>query len=233
MTKPARAASKTVLAVEDDQAIRELLEHNLSREGYTVESAEDGRQGLQLARTKLPDLIILDLMLPEMNGVEVCRELRADRATREIPVLMLTARSEESDQLIGFSVGADDFVTKPFSVKVLLERVRVLLSRRPAATEHETIRLHGLELDRFAHEVRRDDQALPLTPTEYRLLEALMRQPGRAFSRPDLLDQAIGEDTIVLERTIDVHIRSLRAKLGDLERIIETVRGVGYRLARE
>jgi two-component system phosphate regulon response regulator PhoB len=148
---------------------------------------------------------------------------------------MLTAKSEETDQIIGFSVGADDYVTKPFSVKVLMQRVRVLLSRRPASAEpgEDTVEWHGIRLDRVAHQVTCEDKPLPLTPTEYRLLETMIRQPGRAFTRHDLLRAAVGNDTIVLERTVDVHIRSLRQKLGDAAAAIETVRGIGYRFARE
>jgi len=228
-------SKRNVLVIEDDSAIAEVLEYNLEREGYDVERSSDGRDGLRLARSLTPDLVILDLMLPGIDGIEICRELRADKSTRHIPILMLTAKSEETDQIIGFSVGADDYVTKPFSVKVLMQRVRVLMSRRlkTSDTEEDSLELHGIRVDRVAHQVYCEDKPLPLTPTEYRLLETMMRQPGRAFTRNDLLNSAVGNDTIVLERTIDVHIRSLRQKLGDVAAAIETVRGIGYRFARE
>lgn len=226
---------RNVLVIEDDSAIAEVLEYNLEREGYDVERSSDGRDGLRSARSTTPDLVILDLMLPGIDGIEICRELRADKSTRHIPILMLTAKSEETDQIIGFSVGADDYVTKPFSVKVLMQRVRVLMSRRlkTSDSEEDSLELHGIRLDRVAHQVYCEEKPLPLTPTEYRLLETMMRQPGRAFTRNDLLNSAVGNDTIVLERTIDVHIRSLRQKLGDVAPAIETVRGIGYRFARE
>lgn len=229
------ANKRNVLVIEDDSAIAEVLEYNLEREGYDVERSSDGRDGLRVARSTTPDLVILDLMLPGIDGIEICRELRADKSTRHIPILMLTAKSEETDQIIGFSVGADDYVTKPFSVKVLMQRVRVLMSRRlkTSDAEEDSLELHGIRLDRVAHQVYCEEKPLPLTPTEYRLLETMMRQPGRAFTRNDLLNSAVGNDTIVLERTIDVHIRSLRQKLGDIAPAIETVRGIGYRFARE
>ncbi|MBY0587569.1 response regulator [bacterium] len=221
--------------IEDDSAIAEVLTYNLEREGYQVSRASDGRDGLRQAQQGKPDLVILDLMLPGMDGIEICRELRADKETRHMAILMLTAKSEESDQLVGFHLGADDYVTKPFSLKVLLQRVRVLTSRRqkPTGEPDDFINLHGIKLDRVAHQVFFDENPLALTPTEYRLLETMMRQPGRAFTRNDLLNSAIGTDTIVLERTIDVHVRSLRQKLGEAAIAIETVRGIGYRFARE
>lgn len=232
-TKTARAKKK-ILVIEDDPDLSEVLRHNLSREGYAVTTSLDGAEGLRLAAEIIPDLVILDLMLPSKDGIEVCRELRAEKPTRHVAILMLTSKSEEIDQIVGFSVGTDDYVTKPFSVKVLMQRVRVLLSRRPMQTEdQDVIERHGIRLDRVAHQAIMGDKPLPLTPTEYRLLETLMRHPGRAFNRNDLLNSAVGDDTIVLERTIDVHIRSLRQKLGDSARAVETVRGVGYRFARE
>lgn len=226
---------RTVLVIEDDSAIAEVLTYNLEREGYRTVRASDGRDGLRQAQSIEPDLIILDLMLPGIDGIEICRELRSDKATRNTSILMLTAKSEETDQIIGFTVGADDYVTKPFSIKVLLQRVRALLNRRVMSndSDEDSIELHGIRLDRVAHQVFCDDKPMALTPTEYRLLETMMRQPGRAFTRNDLLSSAIGSDTIVLERTIDVHIRSLRHKLGDAAVAIETVRGIGYRFARE
>lgn len=219
-----------VLVIEDDVAISEVVEYNLRRAGYRVRVAHDGRQGLESALSEPPDLIILDLMLPSLDGIEICRRLRSDARTREVLVLMLTAKAEESDQIIGFAVNADDYVTKPFSVKVLLERVRTLLRRRETAAIGTDIISHfGVTLDRMRHVAMRGDEVLDLTPTEFSLLDAMMRQPGRAFRRSDLIDSAMGDDTVVLERTIDVHIRSLRKKLEDAADLIETVRGVGYR----
>jgi two-component system, OmpR family, phosphate regulon response regulator PhoB len=223
---------KTILVVEDDESIMEVLKYNLEREGYDVVCRSDGREGLSTALADPPDLVVLDLMLPGIDGVEICRELRQSPEVRTKPILMLTAKSEEVDQVVGFTVGADDYVTKPFSVKVLLQRIKVLLSRKGINDTAPKLEMHGLVVDRVAHEARAGGQLLPLTPTEFRLLEALMSYAGKAFSRADLLEAAIGEGTIVLDRTIDVHIRSLRAKLGDYAWTIETVRGVGYRFAK-
>ncbi|MBI3408337.1 MAG: response regulator [Planctomycetes bacterium] len=218
-----------ILIVEDEASLAEVLTYNLQREGYEPVVAREGREGLRKAQTHLPDLVILDLMLPGIDGLEICRQLRASHRTAKIPILMLTAKAEETDQVIGFAVGADDYVTKPFSVKVLLQRVKVLLRRasEPEA-DSDVIESAGIRIDKRGHEVSVEREALSLTPTEFRLLETLMKQPGRAFTRHDLMDSAVG-DIIVLERTIDVHIKSLRRKLGDAGQRIETVRGVGYR----
>lgn len=229
-----RKAKGKILIIEDDAAIQEVLSFNLDRDGYDVVVCPDGREGIELASKLAPDLVILDLMLPTIDGIEVCRTLRSEKATKSLPVLMLTAKSEEADQLVGFTVGADDYVTKPFSVKVLMQRIRVLLNRRQQSSEtSDTVKMHGIQLDRFGFQVTCNEEPVPLTPTEFRLLEAMMAQPGRAFTRSDLLSSAVGDETIVLERTIDVHIRSLRQKLGGQAKVIETVRGVGYRFARE
>jgi two-component system, OmpR family, phosphate regulon response regulator PhoB len=220
-----------ILVVEDDHALADVLDYNLTREGYDVTRAYDGRDGLTQARLKMPDIVILDVMLPLVDGVEVCRQLRSSPETRGTVIIMLTAKSEESDQLVGFSVGADDYVLKPFSVRVLLERIRALRRRRDAAAtlEGEVVACHGITLDRRRHQALVEGQPVDLTRSEFRLLETLIRQPGRAFDRSELIDAALGEDTLVLERTIDVHIRALRRKLGDAADAIETVRGVGYR----
>jgi two-component system, OmpR family, phosphate regulon response regulator PhoB len=222
-------AKSKILIIEDEVSLVEVLTYNLEREGYEVVVASEGKEGLRKGQTHLPDLIILDLMLPGMGGLDICRELRASAKTAAIPILMLTAKAEETDQVIGFAMGADDYVTKPFSVKVLMQRIKVLL-RRAANPEPagEIIELGGIKIDKRCHQVSVEGQPLPLTPTEFRLLETLVRQPGRAFTRYDLMDAAVG-DTIVLERTIDVHIKTLRRKLGDAGNHIETVRGVGYR----
>lgn len=230
----AKSQNPSVLIIEDDTSISDILKYNLERDGYQVVACADGREGVRQARQILPDVVILDLMLPTIDGVEVCRQLRADPTTKQVGILMLTAKSEEIDQIVGFSVGADDYVTKPFSVKVTMQRVRALLNRRrQIEEEHDKFEMHGILLDRTGHQVKADGILVPLTPTEFRLLETLMRQPGRAFTRNDLLSSVIGDEIIVLERTIDVHVRSLRQKLGDHARAVETVRGVGYRFARD
>jgi two-component system phosphate regulon response regulator PhoB len=222
-------AKSKILILEDENSLVEVLSYNLLRDGYEVIVAKEGPEGLRKTQMLLPDLVILDLMLPGLNGLDICRELRASPRTTGIPILMLTAKGEETDQIVGFAMGADDYVTKPFSVKVLLQRIKVLL-RRAASPEpsSEVIEAAGIRIDKRAHQVTVDRKTVSLTPTEFRLLDTLMRQLGRAFTRHDLMDAAVG-DAIVLERTIDVHIKSLRRKLGDAGEHIETVRGVGYR----
>ena len=222
---------RRILIVEDDRSLADVLRYNLEHAGYEVTAASDGQSGLTQARLKSPDMVILDLMLPVIDGLEVCRQLRNDPATRDMIILMLTAKAEESDQLIGFSLGADDYVTKPFSVKVLMERVKALTRRRSegAASDDDVVACHGVVVDRRRYRVTAGGQPLQLTRAEFRLLETLIRQPGRVFLRSELIDAALGEDTVVMERTIDVHIRALRRKLGEMADVIETMRGVGYR----
>src|SRR6478736_1156820 len=211
-----------ILIVEDDRSLAEVLEYNLRQDGYQTAVANDGQDGLRQARLKTPDLVLLDLMLPMVDGLEVCRRLRADPVTRNMLVLMLTAKAEETDEVVGFSVGTDDYVAKPFSVKVLLERIRALLRRREGnGTDGNVLVSQGVTIE---------ERPLDLTPSEFGLLESLIRQPGRVFSRVELIDSALGGDSLVLERTIDVHIRSLRKKLGPHAVLVETVRGIGYRL---
>jgi two-component system phosphate regulon response regulator PhoB len=218
--------------IEDERALTEVLTYNLDREGYETVVAHDGQEGLRKAQTLLPDLVILDLMLPILNGLEVCRELKAGERTRSIPILMLTAKAEETDQVVGFSLGADDYVTKPFSPKVLVQRIRALLRRREREAGAADVLEQGLvRIDRVRHRAYVAGRELELTPTEFRLLECLLRQPGRAFTRAQLMDAAIGEGAVVLERTIDVHVKTLRRKLEEASEKIETVRGVGYRFA--
>jgi two-component system phosphate regulon response regulator PhoB len=226
-------AQDRILVIEDEPSLTEVLSYNLKREGYDVRVAHDGRDGLRLAQSLLPDLLILDLMMPGMSGLDICRELRGNSATSRVPILMLTAKAEETDQVVGFAIGADDYVTKPFSVKVLLQRIKVLL-RRAKSPELPTtvVEVAGIRLDKRSHRVTLDGEPVALTPTEFRLLETLLRQPGRAFTRHDLMETAMS-DAIVLERTIDVHVKSLRRKLGEAGERIETVRGVGYRFQEE
>jgi two-component system phosphate regulon response regulator PhoB len=233
-TGPAAPAARTrILIIEDERDLTQVLTYNLQREGFETIVAHDGQEGLRKAQTLLPDLILLDLMLPTLSGVEVCRELRAGDRTRDIPIIIVSAKAEETDQVVGFSLGCDDYVTKPFSVKVLLQRIKALQRRFDGAAEPTDIVEHlAVRIDRVRHRAFAEGRELDLTPTEFRLLECMLRQPGRAFTRHQLMDAAIGEGAIVLERTIDVHIKTLRRKLGTAD-LIETVRGVGYRFREQ
>jgi two-component system phosphate regulon response regulator PhoB len=225
-------AKPRILIIEDERALVEPLTYTLEREGFDVFAAHDGLDGLRQAQVRLPDLIVLDLMLPVKPGLEVCRTLKASPQTQQIPIIILTARAEESDQLMGFAVGADDYVTKPYSMRVLVERIKKELRHRDRLAEGvqgDVVDSQGVTIDRHRHRATSQGVDLALTPTEFRLLEVMLRQPGRAFTRHDLMDAAIGEDAVVLERTIDVHVKCLRKKLGDASDLIETVRGVGYR----
>ncbi len=224
MSKP------TVLVVEDDRSHADVIRYNLEQAGYEVNVAHDGLAGLRRAQLKVPDLVILDLMLPEIDGIEVCRRLRANGATSKVLILMLTAKAEETDQVVGFAVGADDYVTKPFSVKILLERVKALLRRRVSGeASGDSVASQGISVDRSRHRVTAGESQVQLTRSEFNLLDAMIRQPGRAFTRAELIEAALRDDSLVLERTIDVHIRGLRKKLGDHGDLIETVRSIGYR----
>ena len=218
-----------ILIIEDERGLTDVLEYNLKREGYETIVAHDGQEGLRKAQMLLPDLILLDIMLPGLSGFDVCRELRSGDRTRDIPIIIISAKSEETDQIVGFSLGADDYVTKPFHVKVLLQRIKALQRRLEGVADPVDVVEHlGVRIDRVRHRAYAEERELDLTPTEFRLLECLLRQPGRAFTRHQLMDAAIGEGAIVLERTIDVHIKTLRKKLGTSD-LIETVRGIGYR----
>ena len=228
----AETMSKTkVLIVEDYAPLAETLEYQLVRAGYDVLRASDGRSAVQQAKLNLPDVVILDVDLPVLSGIEVCRLLRSDAATKDTLILMLSALGEESDQLVGFAMGADDYVVKPLeSYKVLLQRLKALLRRRePVAIESDQVSHHGVVVDRRRFIVTVHDEQLKLTKSEFKLLETLIRQPGRAFARAELVDAALGDDTMVLDRTIDVHVRALRRKMGEHAELIETVRGVGYK----
>lgn len=230
-TEPQKSLQPRILVIDDEQALTRALAHNLQREGYAVLVAHDGEEGLRKAQTLSPDLVVLDLMLPLKSGFEVCRELRANEQTSDLPIMMLTAKSEEADQIVGFSLGTDDYVTKPFSMTVLLQRIKALLRRSGGDTEPSDIVEHlGVTIDRARHQASYRGRELALTLTEFRLLECLLRQPGRAFSRQQMMDAASGDgaEPQGLERTIDIHIKSLRRKL-DAPELIETVRGIGYR----
>ena len=218
-----------VLIIEDDRSLSDVLSYNLEDSGYSVAVAHDGQDGLNRAQHQPPDIIILDLMLPVVDGLEVCRRLRADPAMEEVLIVMLTARAEESDHVIGLAIGADDYVTKPFSIRVMLERIKALLRRREKVNnDGHVFASQGIVVDRHRHRVSVNDDVLDLTRSEFALLEMLIRQPGRAFSRSELIETGLG-DSLVLERTIDVHVRSIRKKLGSSGNLVETVRGIGYR----
>jgi two-component system phosphate regulon response regulator PhoB len=209
------------------------LFYNLQKEGFNVFRAFDGREGIEQAIQKQPDIIVLDLMLPRINGMEVCKHLRKRKETQHAGILMLTAKGEDLDQIDGFAAGADDYVVKPYNVRVLLERIRALQRRRSSSTEQnnavEAIECMDIKVDLRRHEVSLRGEKLDFTRSEFNLLRTLIAEPGKAFDRSELIESALGEDTLVLERTIDVHIRAIRRKLGDLADVIETVRGVGYR----
>jgi two-component system phosphate regulon response regulator PhoB len=226
-------AKTKVLIVEDYRPLAETLEYQLTRAGYDVFRSSDGADALNQAKLKLPDVVFLDVDLPVISGVDVCKQLRAAPETRETLILMLSALGEESDQVIGFAVGADDYVVKPVeSYAVLLQRLKAHLRRREQTVEvGDSVTAAGVTVDRRRYRVEINNRPIKITKSEFRLLDTLIRQPGRAFDRSELVDAALGEDTMVLERTIDVHIRSLRKKMGDAAELIETVRGIGYRFA--
>lgn len=224
---------KTLLLVEDDADLLEVLRLTFSHEGYRVFLAKDGLQALELAQRHNPDLVILDLMLPKMDGLEVCRRLREEPAFKRLPILMLTAKGEESDVVLGLGVGADDYLIKPARPRELVARVRGLLRRTakddPTVTE-KMISTGPMTIDPVRFEVRMGDRRVQLTPTEFKLLQTLAGRPGRVFRRGELIDYTIGAGAIVTERNIDTHVKSVRRKLGPEGDLIETVRGVGYRL---
>lgn len=221
----------TVLVVDDEKDLVEMLRYNLDREGFDVLTAEDGRTALDLATRRRPDLMILDLMMPGIDGLEVCRQLRASDRTSHILVLMLTAKGTESDRIVGLELGADDYVTKPFSPREVVARVKALLRRTTRGDEpRPVIRRGDLIIDTGAHEVTFRNSRIPLTATEFRIVQALAARPNRVLSRNDLVDAALGQDVTVSDRTIDVHMTAIRKKLGVGGEYIETVRGVGYKI---
>jgi two-component system phosphate regulon response regulator PhoB len=221
-----------VLVVDDEEDLLELVRYNLTREGYAVECVSSGEQALQAARRAPPDLIVLDLMLPAVDGLEVCRRLKADAATRDSLIVMLTAKSEEGDVVVGLERGADDYVTKPFSPRVLAARIRALLRREESRRREEletTIDVHELSIHPGRHEATLAGRPLELTYTEFALLTFLAKRPGWAYTRGQIVDAVKGADYPVTERSVDVQVAGLRRKLGDHGHYIETVRGVGYR----
>ncbi len=223
----------TILVVEDEPSIQELIAINLEQAGYITLQAADAEQALELVRNELPDLVLLDWMLPGMSGVEFARRLRADRRTQGVPIIMLTARAEEQDKLTGLDTGADDYITKPFSPRELIARIKALLRRRSPQATDDAVEAAGLRLDPGSHRVSGNGQPLALGPTEFRLLHFLMTHPERVYARAQLLDQVWGDHVFVEERTVDVHIRRLRKALetSGHDRLIDTVRGAGYRFS--
>jgi len=220
---------ETILVVDDEKDILELVGYNLEQEGYSIFKAADGSSALKLAKKKHPHLIILDLMLPKLSGIEVCKILKKDEGTSEIPIIMLTARTEEIDRVLGFELGADDYVTKPFSPRELVLRVKAVLNRSKEKKTGGPITVGPLILDTPKHQVWVDDNQLILTPTEFKLLLTLVEHRGKVLSRDVLLDTVWGYDYTGFNRTVDTHVRRLRAKLGKMGDSIETVRGLGYR----
>ncbi|HUO97819.1 MAG TPA: phosphate regulon transcriptional regulator PhoB [Rhizomicrobium sp.] len=222
----------SVLVAEDEGALVTLLRYNLEREGYRVLEAMDGEEALLVAEEERPDLVLLDWMLPQLSGIEVCRRLRAKQETRNVPIIMLTARGEETDRIRGLDTGADDYLTKPFSMMELLARLRAVMRRiRPSLAE-DVVTVGDIEMDRAAHRVRRAGREIHLGPTEYKLLDHLIQHPGRVFSREQLLDAVWGSDVYVEARTVDVHVGRLRKALNvdGMGDPIRTVRSAGYAL---
>jgi two-component system phosphate regulon response regulator PhoB len=221
-----------VLVVEDEDDLREMMTYNLTREGYRVLGAESGQEGLRKAREMGPNILLLDLMLPDVDGLEVCRRLRKDPLTHALPIIIVSAKGEESDVVLGLGIGADDYVTKPFSPSELVARVKAVLRRGPARTEEgpaERVVRDGLTVDLTRHEVLVDGRPVKFTATELRLLHFLAAHPGRVFTREQLLRRVMGEQAMIVDRNVDVHVRAIRGKLGRRRDDLETVRGVGYR----
>lgn len=224
-----------IVIIEDEPDIIEVMSYNLKREGFLVSSSRRGDEGLSLVRKQSPALVLLDLMLPGTDGLSVCQQLKADPMTREIPIIMVSAKDEESDVVIGLGLGADDYIAKPFSPRELLARVKAVLRRsllqqdQQKEQQKSRLQIDELTIDALRHEVAISGEPIKLTATEFKLLYQLAAQPGRAFSREQLLNRVIGDGVVVVDRNIDVHVRSVRKKLGDYSRMIETIRGVGYR----
>jgi len=228
----AGAGRTKIVVVEDEPDIAEVITYNLHREGFQVSCSERGDDGLVLVRAESPALVVLDLMLPGIDGLAVCRQLKADPITHDIPIIILSAKGEEADIVIGLEIGADDYLSKPFSPRELLARIKAVLRRGSARQDDvkERIVVGDVLLDVARHEVRVGGELAKFTATEFKILVNLASQPGRAFTREQLLNRAVGKGVVVVDRNIDVHIRAIRKKLGDSGRLIQTIRGVGYRL---
>lgn len=224
-------AHESILVIEDEEDIAELIRYNLEREGYRVVHAESGERGLEIVRRQRPDLVLLDLMLPGIDGLEVCKRVRADVAGAQTPIIMVTARGEEADVVTGLELGAEDYLTKPFSPRVLVARVRAVLRRRGSepVADDAVIRSHGIEIHPGRHQVTVDETPIELTATEFKILHFLAKRPGWVFTRYQIVDGIRGPNYPVTERSVDVQVVALRRKLGVRGEAIETVRGVGYR----
>lgn len=224
--------SSYILIVEDELPQAELLQYNLEKSGYRTITANDGETALKQIEEEAPDLVLLDWMLPEISGIEICRRLRARPDSQKLPIIMLTARGEEADKVLGLDVGADDYVVKPYSPAELMSRVRAVMRRASSAPAQKHLTFDDLSMDLGTHKVMRGGQSIHLGPTEFRLLEALLEEPGTVFSRETLLDRAWGKDIYVEDRTVDVHIGRLRKAitLKGTKELIRTVRGAGYAL---
>ena len=224
-------ARESVLIIEDEEDIRELVNYNLSKEGYQITSVESGDEGFKTAKAKQPNLIVLDLMLPGMDGLEICKLLKGDPKTQHIPIVMLTAKGEESDVITGLELGADDYITKPFSPKVLVARIRMILRRksRHEVGDNAVLSIHEMTIHPGRHEVLIKGKQTELTLTEFKILHLLARRPGWVYTRYQIVNEIRGDEVLVTDRSVDVQIVGLRRKLGSLGKYIETVRGVGYR----
>jgi two-component system, OmpR family, alkaline phosphatase synthesis response regulator PhoP len=227
-------AKKKILVVEDDRDISELITYNLEREGYEIACLYDGSQVIDFVQKRKPELIILDLMLPEVDGLEICRALKSDSNTKHIPIIMLTAKSEEADVVVGLQMGADDYIPKPFSPKVLVARIKAIVRRTSelnvSAIGADNVRAFGdFKMDLLKHKISYKGREVKLTSIEFDIVEFLSRSPGRVWSREQILDNVWKEGKFIIDRAVDVHVRGLRKKLGAAEHYVETVRGVGYR----
>ena len=222
-----------IIVIEDEPDIVEVVRYNLTREGYQVLTLDRGDEGLNLIRNQAPGLVILDLMLPGIDGLSICQQMKADPIVSNIPIIIISAKGEESDVVVGLELGADDYLAKPFSPRELVARVKAVLRRGATvgASANERIVIQNLAIDVTRYEVRIAGQLVALTATEFKILHQLAAQPGRAFTREQLLNRAVGPGVVVVDRNIDVHIRAVRKKLGACSHLIQTIRGVGYRLA--
>jgi len=220
----------TVLVIDDEKDLIELITYNLGKEGYDVIAASDGQEGLDVVKRHRPDLVVLDLMMPGLDGLQVCQRLRSDSRTMGVPIIMLTAKATEADRVVGLEFGADDYITKPFSPREVVARVKAVLRRStPQPEEQQLIRCGELVIDLSGHEVTYRGQRVALTATEFRILQFLANRPGRVFSRDEIIDAALGNETAVFDRTVDVHITAIRRKLGAGGEQVETIRGFGYK----
>lgn len=225
---------ENILIVEDEKDIAEMIRYNLEKEGYKVSVASKGSMALELLEENSPDLVILDIMLPDIDGFEVCRKMRSEPATSAVPVIFLSAKSQEMDKVVGLELGADDYMTKPFSPRELIARIKAVLRRKAVVPAAEKLLSSGdIVIDVEKHKVKAFGKSVELTPTEFSILEYMYARPGRVLSREKLLNGVFGYDSSVYDRTVDAHIKSLRKKLGKAKNYIETVRGIGYRFKED